>query len=66
MTVPWTRRQTNPRGKGCFIYRIRQLTFIPPRDNIWLQKSKDFPTPRKVADCGGLPTLQELWLAGWV
>jgi hypothetical protein len=24
------------------------------------------PSPRKVADFGGLPAPQELWLAGWV
>ena len=37
-----------------FALSCPELTFILRKDNLWLQKSKNLPTPRKVTDCGGL------------
>jgi len=49
-----------------FAYSCPESTMIPGRDNGWVEKPKDFSTPRKVAHCGGLPAPPELFPTEWV
>jgi hypothetical protein len=43
-----------------------ESTSIPGKDYRWVEKSKVFSTPRKVAYFGGLPAPPELFPVEWI